>query len=336
MGEIIWEEDCDYYKLEPLTDEIVEKAEEKLKIKLPQSYINILKDQNGGYIKFNSYPSDVPTSWADDHINVDHIFGIGQKDSILQSESLIKEWEMPEGLILFNGDGHTWVAFDYRNVSSEPPIVFVDNDDEKIIKIAEHFDEFLERLYTEESEPFDDVELQMKEYSKEEFEILIQIQQDKVEEIRDALIHLSQFESDVEWLSKQLLKLSNHPNEYLRNDIADIVWNYLTYQLDDKTIQEFIEVFKNDTDIGVQQYAEMIIEKLNYSYEDLQRDLSLDNRVSFSFQDHIYHINEHSNQWHLSDYEFDLQSFRTAEELLKQATLDGKPLKEIWDNTKIL
>ncbi|WP_336865614.1 hypothetical protein [Peribacillus frigoritolerans] len=51
-------------------------------------------------------------------------------------------------------------------------------------------------------------------------------------------------------MSKQLLKLSNHANEYLRNDIADLVWNYLTYQLDDKTIQEFIEVFKNDTDIG--------------------------------------------------------------------------------------
>jgi hypothetical protein len=134
MGNIIWQEDSDYYKLAPLTDEMVKKAEEKLKIKLPQSYINILKDQNGGYIKFNSYPTDVPTSWADDHINVEYIWGISLEDGILKSEYFIEEWEMPEGLVLFNGDGHTWIAFDYRHVSSEPPIVYIDNEEEKIIK----------------------------------------------------------------------------------------------------------------------------------------------------------------------------------------------------------
>lgn len=334
MGNVIWQEDSDYYKLAPLTDEMVKKAEEKLKIKLPQSYINILKDQNGGYIKFNSYPTDVPTSWADDHINVDHILGISLEDGILKSEYFIEEWEMPEGLVLFNGDGHTWIAFDYRHVSSEPPIVYIDNEEEKIIKIANHFDEFLEGLYTEESEPFDEIELQMEGYSKEEFETLIQ--QDNVEEISSVITYLSQFESDVDWLSKQFMKLSKHPDKYLRSDIANTVWNFLTYRLDNETIQEFIEVFKNDTDIDVRMYAEMIIEKLNYSYEDLKRDLGFDNRVSFSFQDHIYHINEHSNQWHLSDYEFDLQSFSTTEELLQQATLDGKSLEEIWVNAKIL
>lgn len=88
--------------------------------------------------------------------------------------------------------------------------------------------------------------------------------------------------------------------------------------------------------IDVRMYAEMIIEKLNYSYEDLKRDLGFDNRVSFSFQDHIYHINDQSNQWHPSDYEFDIQSLSTTEELLQQATLDGKSLEEIWDNVKIL
>ena len=45
-----WEEEDDYFKLEPLTEELVEKAEKDLKIKLPPSYINILKEQNGGFI----------------------------------------------------------------------------------------------------------------------------------------------------------------------------------------------------------------------------------------------------------------------------------------------
>ena len=334
MGKAIWEVEDEYFKLEPLTTEMIKKAEEKLKIKLPQSYITILNEQNGGSIKFNAYPTDVPTSWADDHINVDHILGIGPKDSIVQSEEILKEWDMPEGLILFNGDGHTWVAFDYRTVSSDPSIVYVDNEDDMIIKIADTFDEFLERLYTEETEPFDDDDSQMKEYSKKDLEALIQ--QDNVEELSDALSYLSQFESDVSWVSKQFLQLSNHPNDNIRNDIANLVWSFLTYRLDDETIQDFIEIFKNDSDIDVRMYAEIISEKLNYSYEDLKRDLNFDTQVSFSYQDHIYHINKHSNQWHISDYELDFQSFSTTEELLKQGTLEGKSLKEIWDHVKIL
>lgn len=41
--ESIWQKDNDYGKLEQLTDEMIEIAEEKLKVKLPNSYINILK-----------------------------------------------------------------------------------------------------------------------------------------------------------------------------------------------------------------------------------------------------------------------------------------------------
>ena len=335
-----WEEEDDYCKLKPLTEELVEKAEKDLKVKLPPSYINILKEQNGGFITFNSYPTDVPTSWAENHIHVDHIFGIGEKNGILESEYLIKEWDMPEGLVLFNGEGHTWVAFDYRNVDSSPSIVYVDNEDETVLKIADTFDEFLERLYTEESDPFDedDDDFRMKHYGKEDFEVLIE--QDNVEELTYAISYLSQFEPDVKWVSKQFLKLSNHPNHYIRSDIATNVWNFLSYRLDDETIHAFLGKFKNDSDSDVRMCAELIIEKINYSYEELRGDLRKDNRVSFAFQDEVYHINKHSNLWHISVYggevDVDLQSFGTTEELLKQATLDGEPLEEMWSKVKIL
>lgn len=88
----IWQEDVEYYKLTSLTNKAVENAEEKLKVKLPKSYIDLLKEQNGGYINYTSYPSNVPTSWAEDHINVDHILGINEEDGILKSEYLIQEW----------------------------------------------------------------------------------------------------------------------------------------------------------------------------------------------------------------------------------------------------
>lgn len=84
MKNSIWLEENDLYKLEPLTDKMIKKAEEKLKIKLPKRYIEILKQQNGGVIKFDSFSTDIPTSWADDHVNVHYILGIGEEAGIFR------------------------------------------------------------------------------------------------------------------------------------------------------------------------------------------------------------------------------------------------------------
>ncbi|MBO9128520.1 SMI1/KNR4 family protein [Bacillus sp. 165] len=146
MGNSIWQKNNDYYKLEPVTVEIIKKAEEKLKIKLPSSYIKILKEQNGGNIKFDSFPSVVPTSWDDDHINVDHILGIGEEKGILESEYLIQEWGLPNNIVLISGDGHSWIALDYRNTSEEPPVIFIDVEEEQIINLAPNFEIFLNGL----------------------------------------------------------------------------------------------------------------------------------------------------------------------------------------------
>ncbi|WP_019413966.1 hypothetical protein [Paenisporosarcina sp. TG20] len=43
MGFSIWQDD-DYYKLKLLTDKLLEKVNQKLKITLPESYLEILKD----------------------------------------------------------------------------------------------------------------------------------------------------------------------------------------------------------------------------------------------------------------------------------------------------
>lgn len=160
MGDIrvknIWQQDNDYGKLEPLTVEIVEQAEEKLKVKLPQSYISILNQQNGGYIKFNSHPSDVPTPWADDHVHVDHIFGIGvgKERGILESEYLIREWGLPKNVVLISGDGHSFIALDYRNSKVDPPVIFINAEQSQEIRLAKSFEEFMTGLvdYIEQEE----------------------------------------------------------------------------------------------------------------------------------------------------------------------------------------
>ena len=148
----IWQKDNDYGKLEPLTDEMVALAESKLNIKLPNYYIELLKQQNGGYIKYNGHPSHVPTSWADDHVQVDHLFGIGSEKGILESEYFIQEWDLPNNIVLISGDGHSWIALDYRNSKTEPPVIYIDVELGQQITLAENFDMFINGLeeYNEE------------------------------------------------------------------------------------------------------------------------------------------------------------------------------------------
>ena len=63
---------------------------------------------------------------------------------------LIEEWGMPKELILLNGDGHIWIALDYRNNKDEPAVVYINNESNEEIVLADSFDDFMERLYIEE------------------------------------------------------------------------------------------------------------------------------------------------------------------------------------------
>lgn len=327
----LWEQDNTEYRLKPLTSKLLKTAETKLGVKLPDSYLAILHEQNGGAILYNAYPSAVPTAWGESFISVDHIRGIGKKDGILENAYLLKEWSLPVGLVLFSGDGHTWIAFDYRNAAVDPPVVYVDSESEQIMQIADSFKEFLSNLYIEQ--PTDDGEddYAQKEYSEQDFEALAK--QNNPEELQKALMQLTYSDVDMDWFGDQPLLLSSHANDEIRSEVAGIVWNN-TYRLDDAKLHLLIKNFEKDADENVQLYAGMIKEKLDYPFEQLQKDVKLEGDASFLFQDKIYHVNKHSGHWHLSDSEEDFHSFSSLKELLADATINGKTLQELWSEVK--
>lgn len=134
---------------EKLTDDMIKNAENKLGVKLPNSYIELCRIQNGGYITYDAFPTSVPTGWADDHISVDHIRGI-EEDGILSNDYYIEEWELPKDILLICGDGHTWTAMDYRQTKEEPPIIYIDlewGEDIFILELAPNFKTFLGGLF---------------------------------------------------------------------------------------------------------------------------------------------------------------------------------------------
>ena len=136
----------------PLTDEHVEQAERLLGLRLPSDLTSLLRHQNGGYVNedFAACPTTRPTSWADDHVAVTEIAGIGctRVLSLLDTPYLNDEWRQPRDLVLLSGDGHWWIALDYRQEGFEgqPPVIFYENDSDGSpdqLQLASSFREFV-------------------------------------------------------------------------------------------------------------------------------------------------------------------------------------------------
>ncbi|MFC3575678.1 SMI1/KNR4 family protein [Streptomyces yaanensis] len=147
----------------PLTDAVIRDAEHRLGVRLPASLLEILQVQNGGLVaeSWNAFPTDVPTSWSENHVPLDDMRGIGHHDgqsSLLDSGYLVEEWGLPSPLVLLSGDGHSWIALDYRacGESGEPSVTWFDVDDGTELPLATDFTEFVERLTAAASFDLDD------------------------------------------------------------------------------------------------------------------------------------------------------------------------------------
>ncbi|SNT65835.1 SMI1-KNR4 cell-wall [Asanoa hainanensis] len=110
-------------------------------IALPASYVTLMRSHNGGIPRNTRCPAPSPTTWADDHVSVDGIMGIGRtKRYSLAGDAgqrlWLGEWEYPPIGVYFGtcpSGGHDLIAFDYRECGpdGEPRVVHVDQDRER-------------------------------------------------------------------------------------------------------------------------------------------------------------------------------------------------------------
>lgn len=159
-------EDSEYalkeYVSEPPTEEMIDSVERELGYKLPDSYIWLMKQHNGGVPVNNCFPTNEPTSWAEDHVAITGIFGIGrEKDyslcGTMGSQFMIDEWEYPPiGVAICDcpSGGHDMIFLDYRECgpSGEPKVVHIDQEmDYEITFLADSFEEFIRGLVNEDN-----------------------------------------------------------------------------------------------------------------------------------------------------------------------------------------
>lgn len=204
----IWEKPIYLPYLQPkLTDDVLEKAEQKLGYKLPKELIELLRIQNGGYIR----------KTLEESLNR-QIYGIGPYYPSLTHVdwSDYKEWEsfQLDGLIPFDGDGHWYLCLDYRNNNSNPQITLADIECDSQEKIAESFSEYLSKLVLDIDEKF------FIETSKSVDKIVVELEQIldiKFEEPDNFAHGYDQYRSQLNdswiWLSSNLV-----PNGFVRKN----------------------------------------------------------------------------------------------------------------------
>lgn len=202
-------------EMAPVSEAIINKAEEELGVKLPQSYLQLLREQNGGAIRSNAHPASEPNNWAEDHVQIDYLMGIEEGEGILASAYLIEEWDMPKGLVLLSGDGHSWVALDYRLTRENPSVIYIDNESGQLFELAPSFEVFLEGLYTAE------VVLEDYEYEEE-----IELSEEQVaagldsDDLETLILSLNHLEADPDFyrslIDEKLPQLLKHQNPQIR------------------------------------------------------------------------------------------------------------------------
>lgn len=139
------------------SDEVRERVENSLGIRFPEAYLNLVKRWNGGYLGDTfqipvKEPPDSPHYYlGEGFFSISDIAGLTEDArslaSILYTVNTARNWGVPNEVIPFSGDGHTWIAFDYRHlVNDEPTIIFIETDKLWFRVLANSFQEMLDSL----------------------------------------------------------------------------------------------------------------------------------------------------------------------------------------------
>jgi len=148
------------YTSKPFDDALLTSIEEELGYRLPNAFVQLMRDRNGGVPVNQSFPTAQATSWAEDHIAIDGIYGIGRDKGYalcggMGSAFMIEEWGYPPLGVYFGScpsAGHDMVALDYRACGprGEPQVVHVDQSREYAITVlAPNLQAFVDGLVHE-------------------------------------------------------------------------------------------------------------------------------------------------------------------------------------------
>jgi hypothetical protein len=135
-------------------EELVDVFEKENDVKLPDEYIKFAGEKHSWIVKLPPCNTESTNYYfGEGFYEIGALSGLDpdQYRSIFDSPSLIEEWQLPKGLVLIDGDGHTWLALDYRVSKTTPRVIVIESDESNYLVVASNFNEFLQSLLPYES-----------------------------------------------------------------------------------------------------------------------------------------------------------------------------------------
>ncbi len=127
------------------------RLEGVLGVRLPAALVELLNVRNGGELRLSRFRHPAGGSYSI-HDLAGVAGGRGGAGDLFRVPYLRGEWGVPEWAVMLSGDGHTWIALDYR-VSEEPPVVYLEEgrDGFDVVELAPSFAAFLDGLEVDTS-----------------------------------------------------------------------------------------------------------------------------------------------------------------------------------------
>lgn len=131
-----------------LTPETIAEAQAVLGVELPDAYLAVLHEQNGGYLRL-TFPGMVDsTIWGIGPRFPNLVGGQWWRNEPGQHDEDMWRPQHLDKLIAFDGDSHWHLCFDYRNrkAGDDPVITYFDLEMEEDYVLADSFHHYLEQL----------------------------------------------------------------------------------------------------------------------------------------------------------------------------------------------
>jgi DNA-directed RNA polymerase subunit M/transcription elongation factor TFIIS len=131
------------------TEERIEQFEKEHNIKLPEEYIRYAGSKHSWVVKLPPSESESTKYYfGEGFYQIGELSGLDPDKyrSIFDSPALVQEWKLPKDLVLIDGDGHTWLALDYRDSNMEPKVIVIESDESNHLLVANNFGEFIDSL----------------------------------------------------------------------------------------------------------------------------------------------------------------------------------------------
>ncbi len=118
-------------------------------LRLPESFVKLgeLGDNCVATLP-DVTPPAATRHFPDGHYEIGDFLSVAANDrlTIFDSPALAQEWGLPESVLPIEGDGHIWLAFDFRGSNKEPSVVLWFSDSGETVPIAESFELLIRNL----------------------------------------------------------------------------------------------------------------------------------------------------------------------------------------------